>query len=102
MNSDRVADVPMRGHGKRRARREQIPSSGCDQSMRIDYELLGRPFIKVPVALGRLIQRDRLHVDGLGDLDLVMQDTLPELTIVSFHGALSGGEAVALGPAQTD
>src|SRR5947199_1659177 len=92
----------MRGDGKRQALREQIQSSSRNKAVRIHDELLSGALVEVLVAFWRLIERDRLDVYRLGDLDLVMQDALHELAVVFFHGALTGRKTVALGPAQSD
>src|SRR5690606_25475280 len=57
-------------------------------------------FVKVLVSLGRVVKRDRLDIDGLGDLDLVVKDALHELPVVLHDRALAGVEGMALGPAE--
>src|SRR2546421_12545642 len=77
-------------------------NSRRDHAVRIYHELLRGAVIEILVALGGLVERDRLHVHGFRDLDLVVEDALHEVAIVFLHGALAGGEAVALGPAQAN
>src|SRR5437870_3192671 len=73
-----------------------------DHPVRIKHEFLRRSLVEILVSLRRLIERDRGDVHRLGDLDLVVQDALHEGAVVAHDRALTGGELVALGPAQAD
>src|SRR6476660_2714416 len=77
-------------------------TSGLDQPVRIEHELLGRALVEVLVALRGVVQGDDGGFDGLGDLHLVVEDRLHQTAVVLHHRALAGGEAVRLGPPQAD
>src|SRR5581483_1858326 len=55
-----------------RATRRQPTSSGLDQAMRVQDELLGRALVEVLVALRSLVEGDHGGVDRLGDLGPVV------------------------------
>ena len=70
--------------------------------MGIDDEFLRRAAIEVGVTLGRLVQRDHLDIDRIGDVDLAKQDRLHQRAMVLHYRALAGVEAVRLGPAKAE
>src|SRR2546427_12924834 len=70
--------------------------------MRIEDKFLGGSFVKVFVTLGSLVQFNDLYVDSLGNINLAEEDGLHQLSIVFHHRALSCGEDMRPGPAQTD
>ena len=73
-----------------------------DHSVRIKNELLRRALVEVPIAYGRVVERNDGRVDSLGDLNLVVQNGLHQLTIVPEHRALTRVERVRLCPAQSN
>ena len=68
----------------------------------IDDELGSSAFVKIFVALGSVVQTDGLDVDGLGYFNLIIKNGLHQLTVVTHDRTLTGGEGMALGPAQSD
>ena len=63
---------------------------------------LRRALVEVLVALRGLVEGDHRRVDGLGDLDLVVEDRLHQAAVVAHHRALAGRERVRLRPAEAD
>src|SRR5215203_2431933 len=70
--------------------------------MRIDNVLLRSTVIEILVALWRLVERNDLSVDGLGDLNLVVKDRLHQVPVVLQNRALTGVERMGLRPTQSD
>jgi len=70
--------------------------------MGVKDEFLGSSFVKVLVTLWCLLQRNDGGVDRLGDLHLVIEDCHHQLTMVTHHRTLTGGEREGLCPAQTN
>src|SRR5687768_13066904 len=75
---------------------------GRHHAVRVEDEFLGSALVEVLVALGGVVQGDDGGIDGLGDLDLVVQDGHHKLAVVAHDRALAGGEGVGFGPAQAD
>ena len=48
--------------------------SGGEGTVRVDDVLFGCAFVEVLVAVGGLVQGDHIDVNGLGDLDFVVED----------------------------
>ena len=70
--------------------------------MGIEHVFLRRAFVEILVTLRRIVKRDHFHVDGFGNLHLVLQNRLHQLAVVPHHRALAGGESVRLRPTQSD
>ena len=70
--------------------------------MRVDNELLRRAGVEFAVALRRVVERNDLHADDFGDVDLVPQDRLHQRAVVLHHRRLAREEAVRLGPAEAE
>src|SRR5581483_10135205 len=99
---------------KKRPRAERMTSSpdshhrpmACrldgDQVVRVDDKFLCSAPVKILIASGGLIQGNDGGVNRSGDLYLVIQDRIHQLTMVAHDGTLSGGEGEGLGPAQTN
>src|ERR1700748_3768706 len=71
-------------------------------SVWIDDEFLGDAFVEIFIAHGRIVELDDRGVDDLGDGQTVVQNGLHQIAVVAENGRLSGEEAVALGPAETE
>src|SRR2546421_4642543 len=56
-----------------------------DHVMRVNHKFLGRAFVKVLVALGRVLQRNHRYVYRLGDLNLVVQNRHHQIAVVALH-----------------
>src|SRR4051794_39375895 len=70
--------------------------------MRIDDELLRSSLIEVLIAARALVEADYLHIDGLGDMNLVIQNRHHQVPVVLHHRALSRVEVMGLRPSQPD
>src|ERR1035438_1765961 len=70
--------------------------------MRVYYVFLCGTFVEVPITLRGFVQADDGDIAVLGRMNLVVQDGLHELTIVTQHGALAGMEGTRLRPSQAN
>ena len=75
-------------------------SGGRNHPVRIEDEFLRHTRIEGRVTLRRVLEFDDGRVHRIGDMGLVMQDAHHQPAVVFQHGALAGGEAVALRPAE--
>src|SRR5947209_12014582 len=71
-----------------------------DHVVRIEDEFLGSGLVKVLIALGCILQRNDGGVHRFGDLYLIMENCIHQLTMVAHNGALTCGKGEGLGPAQ--
>ncbi len=70
--------------------------------MRTKDELFSSALVEIFVTLGSLFQGNDGGVDRLGDLHLIVQNGIHQLSVVAHDGTLTGGEGEGLGPTQTN
>ncbi len=70
--------------------------------MGIDDELLGGSFVEVFVGLGSLVQRNDLHIDGLRNLNPVVEDGHHQAAVVLHDRRLAGKERMRFGPSEAE
>src|SRR5699024_3271982 len=106
-SSNRTGWLPYRQGGHRRSPHPRGYSGyrrtcSGDHAVRVDHVLMRSSGVELLVGLRGFVEGDLGGVDRIGDMRLVRQDELHQLTVVLLHGALAGGEVVRLGPAQSE